>query len=67
MPRRGNAERRKVAPDPRHGSVSVQMFINKLMTRGKKSTAERMVYGALELVEERVHRPAVDVFDAALR
>lgn len=43
------------------------MFINKLMMRGKKSTAEKIVYDAMELVEDRMKRPALDVFDAALR
>jgi small subunit ribosomal protein S7 len=43
------------------------MFINKIMSRGKKSTAEKIVYDAMELVEERMKRPALDVFDAALR
>jgi small subunit ribosomal protein S7 len=43
------------------------MFINKIMSRGKKSTAEKIVYDAMELVEDRMKRPALDVFDAALR
>jgi small subunit ribosomal protein S7 len=42
-------------------------FINKLMLNGKKSTAERIVYGALDSVENAVHRPAIEVFDLALR
>ena len=67
MPRRGTVERRRPTPDARYGSLSVQMFINKLMMRGKKSTAEKIVYDAMELVEDRMKRPALDVFDAALR
>jgi small subunit ribosomal protein S7 len=43
------------------------MFINKIMSRGKKSTAEKIVYDAMELVEDRMKRPALDVSDAALR
>lgn len=67
MPRRGTVERRRPAPDAKYGSLSVQMFINKLMMRGKKATAERIVYDAMGIVEERMKRPALDVFDAALR
>jgi small subunit ribosomal protein S7 len=43
------------------------MFINKMMIGGKKSTAESIVYGALELAEQQVNRPALDIFDSALR
>ncbi len=43
------------------------MFINKIMTRGKKSTAERIVYGALEEVEKQLSRPAIEVFEEAVR
>jgi small subunit ribosomal protein S7 len=43
------------------------MFINKMMIGGKKSTAESIVYGALELAEQQTNRPAIDVFDSALR
>jgi small subunit ribosomal protein S7 len=45
----------------------LQMFINKVMLDGKKSTAERLVYDALDVMEEQTHRPAIDVFDQALR
>jgi small subunit ribosomal protein S7 len=67
MPRRGTVERKKIAPDARFASVQLQMFINKMMHSGKKSTAERIVYGALDLAEERLKRPALDIFDSALR
>jgi small subunit ribosomal protein S7 len=60
-------EKRNAGADARFASVPVQMFINKLMTRGKKSTAERIFYGAMEIVEDRAKKPALDVFDAALR
>ena len=43
------------------------MFINKVMMGGKKSTAERIVYGALQRMEEQQGRPALDIFDQALR
>jgi small subunit ribosomal protein S7 len=67
MPRRGTVERKRIPPDARFASVQLQMFINKMMHSGKKSTAERIVYGALDLAEERLKRPALDIFDSALR
>ena len=67
MARRERAERRDIPPDAQHHSRTLQAFINKIMLDGKKSTAERIVYDALTQVEEQAHRPAIDVFDQALR
>jgi small subunit ribosomal protein S7 len=67
MARRGKAEKREIPPDGKHHSKSLQMFINKVMIDGKKSTAERAVYAALDRLEEQANRPAIDVFDQALR
>ena len=67
MPRRARVVRRDVPPDARYGSKTITRFINKLMLDGKKSIAERIVYGALERAENQLRRPAVDVFDQALR
>ncbi len=67
MPRRARVVKREVPPDPRYGSRTLSRFMNKLMLNGKKSTAERIVYGALEAVENNAHRPAIEVFDQALR
>ncbi len=67
MPRRGRAPRRDIVPDAKYHSRPLQGFINKMMVGGKKSTAERIVYGALDMVESQAHRPAMDVFDQALR
>ena len=67
MPRRNRPERQIILPDARFGNVQLQMFINKLMTRGKKSTAERVVYGALDRVQGQSGRDPVDVFSQALR
>jgi small subunit ribosomal protein S7 len=67
MPRRARVVKREIAPDPRYGSRSLARFINKMMLDGKKSLAERIVYQALERAETQVRRPAVDVFDQALR
>ena len=67
MPRRGRAPRRELAPDPKFHSRPLQAFINKVMEGGKKSTAERIVYGALDMAETQANRPAMDIFDQALR
>jgi small subunit ribosomal protein S7 len=67
MPRRYRPPKREIAPDVRYGNVRVAMFINGLMKAGKKSTARRVVYDALELVESRAKRDPVEVFEQALR
>src|SRR4051812_39303277 len=67
MPRRARVVRRDVPPDARYGSKSISRFINKVMIDGKKSIAESIVYIALERAENQLRRPAVDVFDQALR
>jgi small subunit ribosomal protein S7 len=56
-----------MVPDARFASRNISMFINKVMERGKKSTAERIMYDALDLVGERTNRSPVDTFDAAIR
>jgi small subunit ribosomal protein S7 len=67
MPRRGNIEKRETPPDARYSSVIVQRFINKVMQRGKKSVAERIVYDAMDLAADRVKRTPMEVFEQALR
>src|SRR5438067_13761632 len=67
MPRRARVVRRDVPPDARFGSKSLARFINKIMVDGKKSLAERIVYGALDRIENQTHRNPVDVFDQAMR
>ena len=54
-------------PDPRFNSRSLAKFINRIMTRGKKSVAERIVYGALDIVEAQTKRNPIEVFDQAMR
>ncbi len=66
MSRRHRAERRKVHPDPRFGDRTVTKFMNNLMRDGKKSVAERIVYGAFDAVESRARRDPVEVFHRAL-
>ncbi len=67
MPRRNRPARRQIEPDIKYNSVLVAQFINKLMKDGKKSTAQRIMYDALDLVEARMKRSGLEVFDQALR
>lgn len=67
MPRRTRVVKREVPADARYNSKSLAVFINKVMQRGKKSTAERIVYGALESIAEQSRKNALDVFDQAIR
>lgn len=67
MPRRGKVEKRIPPPDPRHNSVMVQQFINKVMQRGKKSVAETIVYGAMDLAAERLKKTPIEVLETAIR
>jgi len=66
MPRRGNIVKRKIPPDPVYGNVTVQKFINKMMWRGKKSTVERLFYGALDMASEKLKKPQLEIFEKAL-
>jgi small subunit ribosomal protein S7 len=66
MPRKGPAPKRLILPDPKHNSKVLARFINKVMLAGKKSIAERIVYGALDLVAEKTGRDPMDVFTQAL-
>ena len=66
MSRRKSAVKRPVLPDSRYDSQTVSKFINSLMYQGKKSTAERLFYGAMDLVESRTSQPGVNVFKQAL-
>ena len=65
--RRKRAELRSVLPDPRYHSETVAKFINNVMERGKKSLAASVVYSAFEVMEERTKRPALEVFEEALK
>ncbi len=67
MPRRNRAPRREVAPDIKYNSELVSRFINKLMYSGKKSTAQRIFYDALDIIEQRAKRPGLEVFEQAIR
>ena len=65
--RRKRAETRSTTPDPRYHSVVVAKFVNNLMERGKKSLATRIVYQAMDTMAERTKRPAMEVFEDALK
>ena len=67
MPRRAKVSRRIIIPDPKYRSRTVAKFINNLMHDGKKTVAQRVLYDAFELMEERAHRAAIDTFETALR
>ena len=67
MPRRAKVVRREILPDARYGSELLSRFINKVMQRGKKGVAERIVYDALELIQARTGRDPLDVFQQAIR
>jgi len=66
MARRRKAEKREIIPDPRYDSIHVTRFINALMNNGKKSVAERIVYDAMEKLEEVTGEPGLTVFTTAL-
>ena len=67
MPRRAEIQVRELSPDPVYNSKLVSQVINKVMARGKKSTAEHIVYAALDRVGERTGRPPVDVLEQAVK
>ncbi|HEX8850216.1 MAG TPA: 30S ribosomal protein S7 [Gemmatimonadaceae bacterium] len=66
MSRRKTAVKRTILPDARYDSQTVSKFVNVLMYQGKKSTAERIFYSAMDLVESRTSQPGVNVFKQAL-
>ncbi|CTQ55938.1 hypothetical protein LP7551_04493 [Roseibium album] len=66
MSRRHRAEKREINPDPKFGDTVVTKFMNSIMYDGKKSTAERIVYGAFDVVENKTRENPIEVFHAAL-
>lgn len=66
MPRRRVVGQRKILPDPKFGSQLLAKFMNVVMLDGKKSTAEKIVYGALDIVAEKTGKEHLDVFEVAL-
>ena len=66
MARRRRAEKREVVPDAKYGDVVVTKLMNTVMSRGKKSVAEQIVYGSFEMIEKAKKKSPVEVFHAAL-
>lgn len=67
MSRRIRPEKREIEPDLRYDNVHVSMFVNRLMYDGKKSVAQSLIYDSFDMIEERVGRPGVEVFEQALQ
>ena len=65
--RRGRPEERPVSPDMRYNSIQLQTMVQHVMTRGKKSTATRVIYSAMDLIQERTQKNPLEVFDVALK
>ena len=66
MPRRRVVAKREVLPDPKFGNKTLAKFMNHVMVDGKKSVAEKIVYGALDVVSEKSGKDALEAFEAAL-
>lgn len=66
MPRRRVVAKREILPDPKFGSQSLAKFMNHVMISGKKSIAEKIVYGALDIVSQRLNKNPLEVFEEAL-
>lgn len=66
MPRRGNVPKREVLPDPIYNSVLVTKLVNSIMLDGKKGVAQKVVYGAFDIVQEKTGKDGLEVFQAAM-
>ena len=67
MPRRREVPKREILPDPKFNNVDLAKFVNVLMTRGKKSTAERIIYGALDTIKSKSGKDPIEVFTQAVQ
>ena len=67
MPRRARVIKREIPPDAKYDNVTVARLINRVMTRGKKTTAERIIYDALQIIEEQGAKSPVSVLEQAVR
>ena len=66
MPRRGNVPKREVLPDPIYNSVIVTRLVNSIMLDGKKGVAQKVVYGAFDLIKEKTGNEPLEVFNTAI-
>lgn len=67
MPRRRRVIKREVMPDPIYGSVLITKFVNGLLSHGKKSVAEHIFYKAMERIQEKTGKKAVDILEKAMK
>ena len=67
MSRRAKAVRRELAPDAKYHSKDIALFINKIMWNGKRSTAEGIVYGAMDIIEKETKKDPLDIFEQAIK
>ena len=67
MPRKGEVRKREILPDPKYGDKVVAKFVNTIMSRGKKSVAERIVYDTLEIMQQQQRRDPLELFEQAVR
>jgi len=67
MPRRSRAIKREISPDAKYNNLTIAKLINKVMVNGKKSTAERVVYNALDIIEKQQKKSPVPVFEQAIK
>ena len=66
MPRRGNVPKREILPDPMYGSVLVTKLVNSIMLDGKKGVAQKVVYGAFDIIKEKTEKEPLEVFTQAM-
>ena len=66
MPRRGNVPKRDVLPDPMYGSELVTRLVNNIMLDGKKGVAQKIVYGAFDIISEKTGKNPLEVFEQAM-
>ncbi len=66
MPRRGNVPKREILPDPMYNSVLVTKLVNSIMLDGKKGVAQKVVYGAFDIIKEKTEKEPLEVFAQAM-
>lgn len=64
---RGKTPKREIQPDPKYKSVVIARFINHLMERGKKSTAQKVIYDCFDIIKEKTKQDPLEIFDAAIK
>ena len=66
VPRRGDVPKREILPDPMYGSIVVTKLVNSIMLDGKKGVAQKVVYGAFDLIKEKTEKEPLEVFNQAM-